>query len=583
MRREESALTAEMGKEIGKALFGGIVDTSEIAEKPRSLGANKKWQYTSSRGRHIAIPVSPNEVLTITANGAGNFYGICTSAYTPPSSNTTVPYVSGGDRVWVMPNSTEQVVIPNDGAYIILCTQNGDGGVTAWGVEFINEELDKFSDTLDKSKNYTDKTIKPFNDAIGYNMVAMFAETWQTNDASVITATKEGDDVVVNIIAKTGGKRAGFNIEGVAVGEYILMSFCSAITASFGWGETLGDTWNNIDASKKSIIFKKTTTSQKYVYIAASSYSAGTKITLQGFKVYRLQDLNTLLKSSNYGFTPSSYIPIKERYENHMAISSSGGQGCAIYGDNLVIGFIYSAGYIRIYDMSTKELVQQVNLPSLPNPRYHSNTLSFGAKYSQEDDFPLLYLCSGYTDTASVSTSEVYVIRILGTAGSYTASLIQTITIDFGIVDGWTEFVVDPVKNRAWITGTGIARVVCVALPSTSSSTATINSSTTIIDAFDFRIGPWGTSTSISGQGMYFFHNRIYWAMGVPSYTGEGADALVVLVVNTLSHCVEAVVPLQNYGLSSGTSNTYEPEGCFIWNDDFYIKYNSFVAKLIQK
>ena len=279
-------------------------------------------------------------------------------------------------------------------------------------------------------------------------------------------------------------------------------------------------------------------------------------------------------------FVPSSYLPIKETHERLMGVS--GTQGGALYQDIFVFFYGVNGNRIRIYDLNAKQLIQTIMLPEFSNTRTHGNTLSFGsAFYDANDDFPLLYICSGYTDTTSVSTSEVYVIRIAGESGSYTVSLVQTITLDFGITNGWTEFVVDPILNRAWIKGSGIASYICVALPSTSSSTATIGTSTTIIDKFNVPAFLLGTTSSSSGQGWYFYHNRIYYVSGVPQSSGQGEYSTYICVVNTLTHVIETVLPLVNFGLTSGTSYNYEPECCFIWNDEFYVVFPSFIEKLI--
>lgn len=279
-------------------------------------------------------------------------------------------------------------------------------------------------------------------------------------------------------------------------------------------------------------------------------------------------------------FVPSSYPPIKETHERLMNVS--GTQGGALYQDTFVFFYGVDGNRIRLYDLNAKQLIQTIMLPEFSNTRTHGNTLSFGsAFYDANDDFPLLYICSGYTDTTSVSTSEVYVIRIAGESGSYTVSLVQTITLDFGITNGWTEFVVDPILNRAWIKGSGIASYICVALPSTSSSTATIGTSTRIIDKFDVPAFLLGTTSSSSGQGWYFYHNRIYYVSGIPQSSGQGEYSTYICVVNTLTHVIEAVLPLVNFGLTNGTSYNYEPECCFIWNDDLYVVFPGFIEKVV--
>ena len=140
----------------------------------------------------------------------------------------------------------------------------------------------------------------------------------------------------------------------------------------------------------------------------------------------------------------------------------------------------------------------------------------------------------------------------------------------------WTEFVVDPVKDVAWINGSGVATYICVAVPSVTDGDVTITPSSTIIDQFNVPNITLGLSTKSSGQGRFFYHSRVYYVSGVPQYPDEGVDALCLVVDNTLTHCTEAIVALKNFGLAA------EPEACFVWNNDFYVVYPSFLAKLIQ-
>lgn len=278
-------------------------------------------------------------------------------------------------------------------------------------------------------------------------------------------------------------------------------------------------------------------------------------------------------------YAPSSYLPIKETHQRYMNVL--GTQGSALYNDTLVVFYAASDGNrLRFYDLNTKQLLSSNLLPAFDNTRVHGNTLTFSNTfYDENDNFPLLYLCSGYTDTAEVSTSEVYVIRIAN--DTYSLSIVQTITLDYGIINKWTEFIVDNVKDRAWIMGSGIADYICVNLPSIANSAVTIDEDTAIIDKFNVPAFNLGNTVRSSGQGRFFYHNRIYHVSGIPQESGQGEFSTFVCVTNVLTHVIECVLPLVNFGLTNGTSNNYEPEGCFIWNDDFYVVFRGFVEKLI--
>lgn len=304
--------------------------------------------------------------------------------------------------------------------------------------------------------------------------------------------------------------------------------------------------------------------------VSKEEFEASLDAEIAQFKSEFSDDVN------KYIFTPSSYIPITESHEVYGSTHCY--QGCALYGNYLVSISNSSITQLCIYNLETKTVIaSSIALPTFSNTRFHGNTLSFSnTKYDANDEFPLLYCCAGATTTTSVSTSQVYVIRIINNEGVYSTELIQTITIDFGVINGWNEFVVDAENNRAWITGSGKRFYICVALPSIGED-VTINNDTPLIDSFDVKHARTGVATSSSGQNKFFYKGRIYSANGVPDYTGQGVDALYISVDNTLTHCREAVASLKNYGI------TQEPEACFIWRNELYVVMRlGTIHKLIQ-
>lgn len=304
--------------------------------------------------------------------------------------------------------------------------------------------------------------------------------------------------------------------------------------------------------------------------VSKEDFEDSLDIKIAQFKSEFINDVN------KYIFTPSSYIPINESHEAYGSTHCY--QGCALYGNYLVSIANSSITQLCIYNLETKTVIaDSIALPTFPNTRFHGNTLSFSnTKYDANDEFPLLYCCTGSTSTTSSSEGQVYVVRIVNTEGVYSTELIQTITLDFGIINGWNEFVVDAENNRAWITGSSNRFYICVALPSIGED-ATINNDTPLIDSFDVKHARTGVSTGASGQGKFFYKGRIYSANGVPNYSGQGVDALYISVDNTLTHCREAIASLKNYGI------TQEPEACFIWRNELYVVMRlGTIYKLIQ-
>lgn len=557
------------------------IDSSKLSVVPYGLHSNKTWQ---AKDTCVVIPCVYGDSFDLTVtkgtSGDGAWYGWLDSTYVEPTGNTTIPVLSGTSISWkqIPSGSTSaslSLTAPYGAAYLALDTKASKNYATWTGTA---EMYTKLIDLINQKSSikYVDDTKNTLRDEIElstYSLTA-FSDTWSTNDSSYISYTRDEDDIIVSVTTSYGMKRCGFSIADIAVGERLYVQFTSDVGIVFGVGETLSSTYVDVGTYKKPFYFTKTSSTQNYLYIPANSYSTGTTLRLVGFKVYKAKNMELLEKDVNtlkgYAFQPSSYIPIKESYETYMSVS--GQQGSTIYNDFFVQG--NDSAKITIYNLQTKTKIQDVTLPTFGNSRFHANTISFsGTKYDSGDDFPLLYICAGYVNTNNPTVSEVYVVRIVGESGSYTSELVQTINLAFS---RWTEFVCDPVRNRAWINGSGIARYICIELPSISESEVTINKYSTIIDKFDTKTFLLGTTTNSSGQGRFFYHNRVYWVSGVPFYEGEGVEALYVVVDNVLTHATEAVVPLMNFGL------TGEPEGCFIWNDDFYVAYRGSIVKLIQ-
>lgn len=553
-----------------------VVDLSGITRSDFNLAANKVW----GNGKHMVIPCEEGDVFVLNilaADTDGGWRGWL-SSYTVPSSGDTTYYATGCNRVWHTTNNELTLTAPAGAQYLCLGTVDGDGHKCTWYVQ--KQVAVPYLDLIDEKADMTEVM-----DAVEEKYFRTeYDDVWISSNSNAISAVKSDGNVVVSINS-TIVARVGFSVESLPIGAELYLDYTPSGAdgkAHWGWTNVISGTYHALydkdggsqSNSIGSFRWVKTDLAQKYLIFAAASYSSGQVLTLNGFKVY-----NILKPSSGdvSSWMPSSYIPIKEGYERYMNIG--GTQGSTVYGNYF---FQSSDDNINIYDLQGKVLVQTVAMPSFPNTRTHYNTISFGNKYDSSDDFPLLYICSGYTDTTSTSTSHVYAVRFTGTSANYTASLVQTITLDFGRTNGWTEFVVDPIKNRAWINGSGLYTYICVALPDVNTSEVSITKNTAIIDSFNRKGIVLGTSTKSSGQGRFFYHNRVYWVSGIPNGSGEGEDSLFVVVDNTLTHCTEAVVPLSNYGLVDGTSITYEPEGCFIWNDDFYVTYRTFIAKLIQ-
>lgn len=272
----------------------------------------------------------------------------------------------------------------------------------------------------------------------------------------------------------------------------------------------------------------------------------------------------------------SSTIPDNYTYENYMSIV--GGQGCCSYNDYLIQAYGATEGStsIRIYDLNSKTEIQNVPIDGMSILNSSQNTISIGySKYSEDDTMPLLYLCSGYSNSSN--NTQVYVVRLSGSPGSWTASIVQTIT--FTNFASWTEVVCDSINNRMWVKGFGEYRYYDI--PSYVLGDTTIDYyNTECIDFFKLPPKVFKNGVTTSGHCNMYNKGRIWSVNGSP-FT-DGPESCCIEVVNIRSHCREAVIWLTDIGLTDDTNDSYKPEGIFIWKDQLYIVFADFVAKIIK-
>jgi hypothetical protein len=229
---------------------------------------------------------------------------------------------------------------------------------------------------------------------------------------------------------------------------------------------------------------------------------------------------------------------------------------------------------LKVYNLATKAFVMNVIVSGVAT-NTHSNTISFsGVKYDEADPFPLLYIPTGNLQ-GGTSVSDVYVVRLSGDMTSLTATIIQTIHLDFGT---WTEWFCDADKGRGWVkTGNNdFLRFRCYDIPDITEAEVTITQNDTALA--DFSIPPVERGNGIKShehQGCFYSKGRIYFTAGNPNSTGE--DGTYLEVINVRNKCRDAVIWLTDMGLTEGTSARYEPESCFIWRDQLYIAFPSFI------
>lgn len=241
-------------------------------------------------------------------------------------------------------------------------------------------------------------------------------------------------------------------------------------------------------------------------------------------------------------------------------------QGGACYGDYFVQGYETNE-FITIYNLKTKSYVTTLSIPAPPpSSKTHSNTLNFGGqKYDGNDDFPLLYISSGYQTN---KISYIYVYRIFRNSkedSDFSISLIQTISL-IGF-NSWTEGIIDTENSFLWIrySNSGNDGYANYELPPIDTSQITIDNED-YLQNFILKREPVGSSN----QGHLFYKNRILLVSGVPS----GGQTLAFISINTITQQRELILDLTKVGLHNNNENDYfEPESLIFYNNQLMICY----------
>lgn len=261
--------------------------------------------------------------------------------------------------------------------------------------------------------------------------------------------------------------------------------------------------------------------------------------------------------------------PTRLRFEEIMPMPghlSPHQQGGDCWGDYF-FQFVTNNSMVRIYDLSTKTLVQTLRIPSSQKgfvPTCHSNTVCFGHEYYEaEDIFPLIYVSTGY---ATDGYSGVLVYRITLHDGLFFITLVQTIKFPEDN-SSWTEFVIG--DEFAYLCYTSERVIYKVPMPKLKDGDHIISRENAIA-TYQFTPQPdWMFSSR--NQDRLFHQGKILVASGVPQ-RGE-ASVLMVLNLETLER--ERIYDFKKSGLKN------EPESVFIWQGDVCVAFVDRIVKLI--
>ena len=222
---------------------------------------------------------------------------------------------------------------------------------------------------------------------------------------------------------------------------------------------------------------------------------------------------------------------------------------------------------VRVYDLSTKTLVQTVNITSSLKgfvTNCHCNTVNFGTEYyDAEDLFPLIYVSTGY---ASGGYTGVLVYRITQHNGIFFITLVQTIKFPVD-KSSWTEFI--PAGEFAYLCYTAERVIFKVPMPKLKDGN-TIISRNDAIETYQFSPQPDWMSTS-KNQDHLFYNGKILVISGVPS--GE-ASVFMILDLQTCKR--ERIIDFTKVGLKT------ESESIFLWRGDLCVAFVDKIVRLID-
>lgn len=221
---------------------------------------------------------------------------------------------------------------------------------------------------------------------------------------------------------------------------------------------------------------------------------------------------------------------------------------------------------VRVYDLTKRSLVQECVIDDINRgfvPNCHCNSVCFGDYYYTEtDEFPLLYVSTGY---ASGGYTGALVYRVLREGGEFNFSLVQTLKFPQYGTASWTEFI--PASDYCYVCYTSDDMVFKFQIPSVSEGDVVLSYS----DAIEsFHFSPQVECISRSrNQDRFYFKKKIIYVSGVPS---SGEPCLFV-VLDLENEDYEFVFSLFDLGLKQ------EPESVFLWGDKICI---AFIDEIVQ-
>lgn len=280
----------------------------------------------------------------------------------------------------------------------------------------------------------------------------------------------------------------------------------------------------------------------------------------------------------------SDFVLEKEvAYDKYMDLvkPKASVQGGACFGDYLFVGHDRNV-FMDVYDMSTRVYVCSMTMQTPePRSRCHANTINFGNQYYKKgDEFPLLYVSSGYSISKDKGWSNVYVYRInrrtiCEDSIVFSSELVQTISI---MGSSWSECITDNEHNAIWINYEG------------NHKSSFLKYSVPDVRQKNYQIKPHqmpALDTIITkkykvlkhNQGLLCHDGNFYCPFGVPSWREEPYLSIIDLEKKDYAYIIN-LYDLEMFNRNNLKDNTWEPEFFFTYKGDYFIGYRSAVYKL---
>lgn len=478
-------------------------------------------------------------------------------------------YVSDTSGTLLVDQRTDEITFISDGEFIVSFRKNDSSSLAGMTDAELNALINIQNHTVVYELN---KRIDSSDDSINY-----IGECGNHLDLSLFTIGSLANGILNTAITY---RIATLNILEF---DFDLTVICKE-SYRFGIQTFIGETYNSDSGWKRYYTIPRGTRFKLVIRKEPEDTSSVANIAEFAEGVYLLSNIARKATSEvyPYAYTGERIQIAQNRCHAYPVFSLTRPeskpnfslQGAAAYGNTLVRTGLN--GDVAIYDIENASgNVIPVAALTINTPDSHGNCANFSNIFYEVDDaLPLLYVTSSANNSP---IAECTVVRIIENDGAYSATTIQTITIDytnFG-ANGYEEYNIYPmwlVDDYLWCYGAKyktssapqetdpINKIIITkfAIPSISNSSVTLNADD-VLDQFTCEY----KSTHVL-QGACIYNKKIYAPEGVPNRGYLNVyDVLHRVRTNEIDFA------------ANGYPITQEPEDTFICDDELYLATGS--------